>query len=115
MNECAISSCSTYSHEANLTPIIKPTLNYYKDVDWAAHLGGLLAGFAVSFLCFAPKIKTRSYAIFWTAVGLALNVVFYSTLVTYMLTEVEPMNDLNDICGYYKQFFDDYECQCQKE
>ena len=35
------------------------------DVDWAAHLGGLISGFTASFLCFAPKIKTKYYAIIW--------------------------------------------------
>jgi membrane associated rhomboid family serine protease len=44
------------------------------DVDWAAHLGGLIAGFAASFLCFAPKIKTKVYAAFWSVVGILMNV-----------------------------------------
>ena len=49
------------------------------DVDWAAHLGGLISGFTASFLCFAPKIKTKHYAIFWFFVGLAMNIVMYIT------------------------------------
>ncbi len=82
-------------------------------VDWAAHLGGLLAGFAVAFLCFSPMIKTKAFAIFWFCAGLAMNFFMYITLIGYMLNEVEPMNDLKDVCGYYKQYFDGYECQCQ--
>jgi hypothetical protein len=30
-----------------------------------------------------------------------------------MLTQVEPMEDLSDVCQYYKQYFEGYECQCQ--
>lgn len=82
-------------------------------VDWAAHLGGLVAGFAAAFLCFAPKIKSKGYAVFWFCVGLAMNLGMYITLIDYMLNDVEPMDDLKDVCNYYKQYFEGYECQCQ--
>lgn len=84
-------------------------------VDWAAHLGGLIAGFASAFLCFAPKIKTKIYAALWSLVGIAMNIAFYVSTIRYMVKDVQPTEDLNDVCAYYKQFFDDYECQCQLE
>jgi membrane associated rhomboid family serine protease len=82
-------------------------------VDWAAHFGGFLAGFTAGFLCFAPRIKTKSYAIFWFVVGVVMNAFLYGGLISYMMNDVQPNNDLQDVCGYYKQYFDDYECQCQ--
>jgi len=82
-------------------------------VDWAAHLGGLVAGFVASFLCFAPQIKTKCYAIFWFFVGLVMNAAMYIITIGYMLNQVEPIDDLEDVCGYYKQYFEGYECQCQ--
>jgi hypothetical protein len=85
------------------------------DVDWAAHLGGLIAGFAAAFLCFAPKIKTRMYAVFWSVVGVAMNVSLYVPMIKYMINDVQPNEELNDVCAYYKQYFDGYECQCQLE
>jgi len=84
-------------------------------VDWAAHLGGLIAGFAAAFLCFAPKIKTKTYAIFWSVVGIVMNVSLYVASIKYMINNVQPNEDLNDVCAYYKQYFDGYECQCQLE
>lgn len=82
-------------------------------VDWAAHFGGFLAGFTAGFLCFAPRIKTKAYAVFWFLIGVVMNAALYGALISYMMNEVEPNNDLQDVCGYYKQYFDQYECQCQ--
>jgi len=82
-------------------------------VDWAAHLGGLVAGFTSSFLCFAPSIKTKKCAVLWFIIGLAMNAAFYGGTIGYMLNNVEPMEDLKDICEYYKQYFEGYECACQ--
>ncbi len=31
-----------------------------------------------------------------------------------MYSGIEVMKELEDVCGYYKQFFDDYECKCVK-
>jgi membrane associated rhomboid family serine protease len=85
------------------------------DVDWAAHLGGLIAGFASSFLCFAPKIKTKMYAVFWSVVGIVMNVSLYVVTINYMIKNVHPNEELNDVCAYYQQYFEGYECQCQLE
>jgi energy-coupling factor transporter transmembrane protein EcfT len=82
-------------------------------VDWAAHLGGVICGFASGMVCFSAWIKTKTYAAFWFVVGVALNLVFYIVTLTYFLTYVEPRNDLMDVCEYYKQFFENYECNCQ--
>lgn len=28
---------------------------------------------------------------------------------------IEPADELGDVCGYYQQFFEDYECTCSRE
>jgi len=48
----------------------------------------------------------------WLVVGVGSTLALYSGLMAYMYTEVEVKDELRDVCGYYKQFFDDYECQC---
>lgn len=95
------------------TEFIFPGLNSKIVVDWAAHLGGVMAGFAASFLCFAPKIKTKFWAVFWFLIGVAMTVSFFTVLVLYMLNKVNPIGDLDDVCGYYQKYFDGYECHCQ--
>jgi hypothetical protein len=34
--------------------------------------------------------------------------------MVYMYTEVETKEELRDVCGYYQQFFEDYECNCSR-
>ena len=82
-------------------------------IDWAAHLGGVICGFIAGVLCFAPWIKTKAFAIFWFTIGIGLNLTFYILAVSYLYAYVEPRGDLQDVCGYYQQFYDDYECNCQ--
>ncbi len=57
-------------------------------VDWASHLGGLISGFAIALVCFAPRIKTKSFAVFWFCLGLAINCIIYLQIVSFLLTEV---------------------------
>lgn len=82
-------------------------------IDWAAHCGGLISGFTTGMVCFAPWIKTKGFAFFWFVFGLALNIIFYGVTLTYLFSNVNPRGELKDVCGYYKQFFEDYECNCQ--
>lgn len=84
-------------------------------VDWAAHLGGLLAGFCAGMVCFSFYIENRAFLMCWFIIGIGLTIAYYGATLTYMYTEVEPMEELDDVCGYYQQFFEDYECNCQLE
>jgi len=82
-------------------------------VDWAAHLGGFLAGLVVGLMIFSFSVGNRWWVGIWFLVGLVLTVVFYTVSLKYMYNEVEPPEEMRDVCGYYKQFFEDYECNCQ--
>lgn len=82
-------------------------------VDWAAHLGGFLAGLVIGLVAFSFSIKTKVFVALWLAVGLAATAAFFGAVLGYMYSNVDPDNDLRDVCEYYRQFFPDYECNCQ--
>jgi len=85
-------------------------------VDWAAHLGGLIAGFCVGMIVFALELQKRVWKVVWTIVGIALSLSYFVTALHHMYSdEIEPAEELRDVCGYYKQYFDDYECNCMRE
>lgn len=87
-------------------------MSFIPYVDWAAHLGGMIAGFVLGLVCFSFKIRSRAFMILWFVVGVGSIIVLYSALIAYMYTDVETNDELRDVCGYYKQYFDDYECNC---
>lgn len=84
-------------------------------VDWAAHLGGLISGFVVGMVLFAFSLRSKLSMFFWGVFGILSCVIFYAMSLEYMYNEVEPVEELSDVCEYYRQYFDDYECNCQLE
>jgi membrane associated rhomboid family serine protease len=86
-------------------------------VDWAAHLGGLLAGFCVGMILFAIDLKKACISkLIWLLVGVGLTGVFFALLLQHMYSgNVEAAEELRDVCGYYKQNFEEYQCNCQRE
>lgn len=90
-------------------------LSFIPFVDWAAHLGGLLAGIAIGMVLFSVEKKDPRWRIVWFVVGIVLTIIYYGKTIELMYSGVEPIEELKDVCGYYKQYFDDYECVCTKE
>jgi len=85
-------------------------------VDWAAHLGGLIAGFLVGLMIFAWEIHGMAWKILWFAIGSALTLTALIVSLQYMYSgEIETMDELRDVCGYYKEHFEDYECNCMRD
>jgi len=82
-------------------------------VDWAAHLGGLLAGIAVGLILFSTMIQSCCWSLIWFIVGVALTGAAFTWEFVYLFQNVEASEELRDVCDYYKQFYDDYECNCQ--
>lgn len=92
--------------------VIVMAMSFIPYVDWAAHLGGVLAGFVLGLVCFSFKIRSWFFMLIWLVVGVGSTLALYSALMAYMYNGVETNEDLRDVCGYYQQYFDDYECQC---
>jgi len=87
---------------------------FISKVDWAAHLGGLLAGIAIGMILFSLEKKNPWWRIIWFIVGILLTVLYFGKTIQLMYSGVEPMKELEDVCAYYQQFFEDYECNCVK-
>ncbi len=69
-------------------------MSFIPYVDWAAHVGGTLAGFALGLICFSFKFRNWFLKIISLVVGVALNVAFFSALTAYMYNEVEVKDEL---------------------
>mmetsp|Transcript_25202 Transcript_25202/g.37102 ORF Transcript_25202/g.37102 Transcript_25202/m.37102 type:complete len:320 (+) Transcript_25202:19-978(+) len=95
--------------------IVVGLFSFIPFVDWGAHLGGLLTGMAVGMVIFSCSIVTLCWRLFWFLTGAALTVRGFTAAANFMYGGLEPSQDLEDVCGYYAQFFDDYECNCQLE
>lgn len=84
-------------------------------VDWSAHLGGLVAGFCVGMVIFALDLKKWSGLVLWLILGTIISLAYFTIVFQEMYSgEVDPPEELRDVCGYYKQFFNDYECKCMR-
>eukprot|EP00979_Chaetoceros_neogracilis_P001438 scaffold249_cov262-Chaetoceros_neogracile.AAC.5 len=86
-------------------------------VDWAAHVGGLIGGFMLGMMIFSLQIKTRRWKIGMFSVGLLSNLLFYGVGIGYMvkIAKQNVAEEMSDVCGYYEQFYEDYECNCMMD
>jgi len=92
--------------------VIVMAMSFIPYVDWAAHLGGVIAGFVLGLVCFSFHFRGWIPMLIWFVVGVGSTIACYSCLMAYMYNEVEVNEELRDVCGYYQQFYDDYECKC---
>jgi len=53
----------------------------------------------------------------WFLTGFFLTVIGAALGIVFMLKEIKDnvADEMGDVCGYYKQYFEDYECNCQLE
>lgn len=92
--------------------VIVMLFSFLPFVDWAAHLGGLLTGMTVGMMVFSFSVENMVGRCLWCVLGLGLTVTLFATFLTYMYTQVEGVESLRDVCAYYQEFFEDYECSC---
>jgi hypothetical protein len=84
-------------------------------VDWAAHVGGLAAGLLVGLGLFSCSMELMGCRILWFLVGMAVAGAAFAGALIYMYSgAVNPAEELRDVCGYYQQFFAEYQCKCQR-
>ena len=98
--------------------IVVMLFSFIPFVDWAAHAGGVIGGFVVGLILFSFDIKgSRLTRAIWLIIGIAATLITYGFSITYMYSgAVDPANDLKDVCGYYKMYFEDFECsECTKD
>jgi len=92
--------------------IVVMAMSFIPYVDWAAHLGGLVAGFAIGIVLFSFKMRNKFGTVFWLGVGIATCFLLYSTFIAIMFT-TETDDEMRDICAYYQKNLEGYECKCQ--
>mmetsp|Transcript_97 Transcript_97/g.93 ORF Transcript_97/g.93 Transcript_97/m.93 type:complete len:369 (+) Transcript_97:33-1139(+) len=81
-------------------------------VEWSGHLGGFFAGFVISMPLFSHKIKYSMERRVWSGCGI-LCTIGLSIILWNMMHNVQPNEDLEDICGYYENLHpENYICQC---
>ena len=96
--------------------ILVMAFSFIPYVDWAAHLGGLVAGFVVGIMVFSLDLQLICCKLFWLIAGLAITLICFGLLLSHMYSDdIEVAEELRDVCGYYQQYFDDYECNCMRD
>jgi membrane associated rhomboid family serine protease len=98
--------------------IIVMAFSFIPFVDWAAHLGGLIAGFIIGLVVFSFAVQGcyGVWKIVWLGLGIAAAIAFFAGTITYMYSgQIEAIEELRDVCGYYKENFENYECNCMRE
>ena len=95
--------------------IIVMLLSFVPFIDWAAHLGGLIVGMTVGLAIFSFQSHRPCLRILYFCTGVAFTVVYFAVSLWYMYDRVEPNEILRDVCDYYRQFFEGYECTCQND
>jgi membrane associated rhomboid family serine protease len=76
--------------------IIVMAMSFIPYVDWAAHLGGLCAGFVIGMVCFSFKIRNWFFIFVWFVVGVGSAIALFSAGLAYMYNKVEASEDLRD-------------------
>ena len=72
-------------------------------VDWAAHLGGLVAGVLVGIPIFALHIESIVWRVLWVVMGSGATLMCFVWSLMHMYSgAIEPAEELRDVCGYYK-------------
>jgi len=92
-----------------ITDILLIPLSFIPMVDWAAHIGGLVAGIFISMAIFADKLQRQLWRIGTRVVGVFFLLGLYGVTIWYLLDRVEYNEALLHICPP-GQGWNGYEC-----
>ena len=76
--------------------ILVMAMSFIPYVDWAAHVGGLAAGFVIGLVCFSFKIRNWFFILIWFVIGVGTTLALFSVALAYMYNMVEANDDLRD-------------------
>ena len=76
--------------------ILVMAMSFIPYVDWAAHVGGLAAGFVIGLVCFSFKIRNWFFILLWFVIGVGTTLALFSVALAYMYNMVEANDDLRD-------------------
>lgn len=68
----------------------------------------------MGIMIFSLQIKTTRWKLGMFATGVVMSFIFYGTGIHHMFHVVKNnvAQEMSDVCGYYQQFFEGYECRC---
>lgn len=74
-----------------------------------------MGGFIVGLIIFSFGVKTRKWRIAMLSMGLITSMIFFGTGIMFMIKERKDdvAEEMQDVCAYYANFFEDYECNCR--
>lgn len=86
-------------------------------VDWAAHIGGLIGGFFISMMIFSCQIKTIRWKVVMFTFAFVFTMIGFSISILHMIEETKEgvAKEMADVCGYYMEIIEDYQCNCMME
>jgi len=80
--------------------LLNQLMHCHWPVDWAAHLGGLIAGLLVGIPIFALHIESMVWRTLWVVTGSGATIMCFVWSLTYMYSgAIEPAEELRDVCG----------------
>jgi len=82
-------------------------------IDWSAHAGGLGTGVLVGVIIFSSSVRPLAlrFSTLFLGIGGIMCSVYFS--IMYILYQLEPDEELADVCYYYQTYFwSDYTCSC---
>lgn len=75
-----------------------------------------MSGLFVGFMTFSIHMESYCLRLLWFLIGAGLSLGFVIPCIGMMFSgDVELNENLRDVCGYYSENFDDYECNCMRE
>lgn len=70
----------------------------------------------MGFMTFSIHLESYCLRLVWFLVGAGLTLGSVIPCITIMYSGDVELNDaLRDVCGYYSEHFDDYQCNCMRK